>query len=204
MKITRKQLSELIIEEIEVIENAPAIDDQADPFAKIVEFDDWNDTGDKKGISKFALGFGIGEAILMQALVALANYIAPEIIDYIKGELIDKGVDYAHKLLAYKVFELLVNDTSFKVGKISPLRLFHSIESLRVDNELLKQLNTDQIEIFKLNVKNEIMNSNDHPFKIDVKQILTKLLNNEQAQMLNPSLGQLSEARMIKLAGIIK
>ena len=48
------------------------------------------------------------------------------------------------------------------------------------------------------------MNSNDHPFKIDVKQILINLLNNEQAQMLNPSLGQLSEARMIKLAGIIK
>ena len=115
MKLTRKQLSELIIEEITMIENAPTIDDQADPFAKIVEFDDLNNTGDEKGISKFALGFGVGEAILMQALVALANYIAPEIIDYIKGELIDKGVDYAYRLLAYKIFEMLVNDTTFKL-----------------------------------------------------------------------------------------
>jgi len=68
----------------------------------------------------------------------------------------------------------------------------------------LKQLQSDQIETFKINVKNEIMKSNDHPFKTDVKQILMNLLNNEQAQILNPSSGQLSEARMIKLAGIIK
>lgn len=196
MKLTKIKLRELIAEEM-VNVNRKSSSAEEDPFSKIIEFDDWGEAGNEEGIAKLSPGFGVGEAILMQALVSLANYIAPEIIDYVKGELIDKGINYAYKLLAYKIFEMLVNDKTFEAGRMSPLRLFPSIEPLRVSVDSLNQLSQQQLEAFKLAVKNEIMNSDDHPFKIDVEQILTNLSGITIKQAV-----QLQESRMIKLAGL--
>lgn len=159
MKITRRQLKKIISESLD--------NEVKDPFSDISNF-----SSARRGPEVKTFGFGIAEVLLMQALTAFANYVAPEIISYIRDAAIEKGADYGYRLLAYKIFETFLENPE---GKISTLKMFSSIESLRVkDEKTLYSLTQEQYEDFKNLVYEEIKIA-DKPFKVNVEKILQEM-----------------------------